>query len=448
MAWPAWPAVAVSAAVAASVCLIGAGAAPASPRAALLGRLSALAAPSARNATRSRDNATAIRARASGHEPRALPVLGAARANRTVAIDAAAMGAGRVVSNASGSAHQAPGVIHFLFLINDALPHADIWRMFFSSAPKGSYTVLAHCKDPDGCRRSGLVQSLAEARMIPTVGSWYCHDLVTAMSKLTEAALNLRAAPNGGVEKFVFVSDSTLPVKPFSVVHRELSNNDDSDFCIFPCDQWGWANIDNRNLWLVKHHQWVVLNRAHAEVFVKSWVPVDERSVWHVQLKDDSWRGKERFLSPQHFHHPPQANWCSDEWGFFGTIFGAVEPKGGVRKFPGLSGGQLNMWGPGAMQSQGKCRTFTYWGRENDGPQFNLLGTQIHGNGDAMSCFPRCHDRPATFSSVGDASLSAMRNSPFLFARKFAKSLWMPNFYGTVLAEYRSNSTGAGLRLR
>merc|ERR1719359_2021137 len=103
-----------------------------------------------------------------------------------------------------------------------------------------------------------------------------------------KSAVDLNAG-NGQREKFVFISDSTLPVKPFSYIHNQLCSNDESDFCLFPADQWGSAKVDGHDVLMVKHHQWVVLSRAHAEVMLKDWVPVDYRGVWHVPLKGGSW---------------------------------------------------------------------------------------------------------------------------------------------------------------
>lgn len=339
---------------------------------------------------------------------------------------------------------QMPGVVHFMFLVNDDIPHSAMWAKFFADAREGHYHAFVHCRDSNGCSEKGLLSKLPNLHQVSTVGSWYCHDLVTAMVHLLKAAIDLRAAPEGTVEKFVWVSDSTLPLKPFSDIHQQLTSNDLSDFCISPHEQWADATIDGHALKLIKHHQWVVLNRKHAEILVKSWIPVDARAVWHVPLKGGSWKGKERDLSPQHFHYPGQTGSCADEWAIFATIFGAVEPNKGYRTYPGLSGPAINMWGPYSASTQGMCRTFSYWGN-SDGELFANLGSQLAGEGNKLSCYPQCSVHPASIEWLSDAGLTALRASPFMFARKFSPNMPMTNYYNLVLSS--DSSTAALLKI-
>lgn len=326
------------------------------------------------------------------------------------------------------------GVVYFLFLIKDSLPHASLWQSFFAGAPVGSYQVLVHCSDANGCARKGVNQ-MPNFKIIPTTPTWYCHDLVTAMAHLLSAALSLNAAQTipGGYEKFVFLSESTLPAKSFRYVHATLLQDNDSDFCLFPSNQWGSAEIDGKRVQLVKHHQWVVLNRPHAELFVNSWKPVDARGVWQVWLKGGSWQGKERFVSPQHFYHPPNSNWCTDEWAFFATVFGAVEPQGGVRAFPHFGGGIVYVQGPASLVAQGRCRTFSYWD-SYDAAASGLAGSIFSDSyGSRISCYPHCAQRPATLEQLSDTALQHLQASPFLFARKFVPTSWFPNYQRIVL---------------
>lgn len=250
----------------------------------------------------------------------------------------------------------------------------------------------------------------------------------------------LAAGSSGGIEKFVFISDSTLPVKPFQEIHRQLTSNSDSDFCVFPANQWATATIDGHFVSMVKHHQWVTLSRPHAMKIVNEWVPVDSRGVWQVPLRGGSWTGKERNLSPQHFSRPPSSNWCTDEWALFATLFGAVEPQNGVRSFPGLSGGALRTLGLSSHSTQGKCRTFSFWGVE-DGPDFAALANRISADGQhsKISCYPKCYQHPASFERLSGRSLHALRESPFLFARKFANAVHMQSYYKLVLAGNKPN---------
>lgn len=327
------------------------------------------------------------------------------------------------------------GVVHFLFLVNDHLPHSDIWRKYFSEkyATPGTWKAWVHCQDQEACEYSGLLD-MPNFEMVETTPTWYCHDLVTAMARLLSSALEHRPSGQKVAEKFVFISDSTLPIKPYSELHWHLMEDDDSDFCLFPKDQWGRGEIDGHDVLLAKHHQWLVLNRPHAELFVREWVPVTEAGQWRVWLKGGSWAGEERFVSPQHFYHPPSTNWCTDEWAFFATIFGAVEPRGkAVVQQPGFGGGSFHVSGPTAFTTQGRCRTFTFWTHE-DGPAFADLAGAINRDWDSqISCYPICHRRPATIEKLSDRSLQAARHSPFLFMRKMSEWIELPGYEKIVM---------------
>lgn len=336
--------------------------------------------------------------------------------------------------HASNSSSQAwgAGVVHFLFLVNDNIPHGEIWRQFFSNAPAGSWKVLVHCKDSAGCQRNGVFTTNPGFIQVPTTPTWYCHDLVTAMVSLARGALGLNAAMLGGREKLVYLSESALPIKPFAEIHSTLLLDDSSDFCLFPSDQWGSASVDGSFVKLLKHHQWVVLSRAHAEMIVRDWVPVNARSEWKVWLKSGTWQGESRNVMPQNFYYPAAANTCTDEWAFMATVFGALEPMSGARYLPGFGGGHIDM---NTVASQGRCRTWSYWDNNWDAAA-TTLGSQIANDfyGSKMSCYPKCHARPASLERLSARSLRALRNSPFLFARKFSSAAWMPHYYKIVLS--------------
>lgn len=277
--------------------------------------------------------------------------------------------------------------------------------------------------------------------MVTTVPTWYCHDLVTAMASLLRAALatgGTEAPPPGSREKFVFLSDSTLPIKPFHEVHHALMGDDDSDFCVFPKDQWASGTIDSREMLLVKHHQWLVLARQHAELFVQKWVPVTDDGNWRVWMRSGPWPGEAFHVGPHDFHHPPSANWCTDEWAFLATTFGALETTPDTEEYgarlPGFGGGPLFIDDTRAHVTQGRCRTFSFW-TDEDGPAFAALARHIYEDyGSVISCYPHCSARPASFTRMGAHGLQAMRDSEFLFARKFDAAVELPDFDAIVLS--------------
>merc|ERR1719443_817731 len=77
-------------------------------------------------------------------------------------------------------------------------------------------------------------------------------------------------------DKFIFVSDTTLPVKPFAMVQGALSEQEHSDICVQGNVGWREYPVPGESFkgLLVKHSQWVVLNQAHARKMIESWPKV------------------------------------------------------------------------------------------------------------------------------------------------------------------------------
>jgi hypothetical protein len=170
---------------------------------------------------------------------------------------------------------------YFLFMVGDDIPNAGLWRAFFADASEDEWAVYVHCKS--GCAPSTLAK-LPGAKAVDTVPTYYCHDLVTAMVQLLRFSSKDEGHEN---DKFVFVSDSTLPVKPFEEVAATLHEHKESDFCIFPSDHWAEADFNNQRAYLVKHQQWVVLNREHSKLMVSNWDSVDSNGHWRVPITND-----------------------------------------------------------------------------------------------------------------------------------------------------------------
>merc|ERR1719399_2778217 len=129
---------------------------------------------------------------------------------------------------------------------------------FFETAPRDQYRVLVHCKLPS-CKDS-LDGTILQT--VPRVKSWYCTDLVSPMNQLLRAALQQKGNSR---DKFAFVSDSTLPAKPFGYLYRELIGRRGSDFCVFPSQEWASIRAHGGIEVAPKHHQWIILDRRHAE---------------------------------------------------------------------------------------------------------------------------------------------------------------------------------------
>jgi len=314
---------------------------------------------------------------------------------------AAAAAAGAGAGQAGGNVKPK---VFFLFMVYGRINNQVVWERFLAGGyGKGiDYQALVHCKTESECRlniRSHLFE------IIPSVSTQYCIDLVGGMNALLHAAL-LRAGPvQNEYDKFVFLSDSTLPVKPLVWIHHYLTDDSNSDFCVFPRNEWAEVpqNLPGGESVVhlaVKHHQWVVLGRPHAEEAVR-------RSHEHMDLMT-------RFQLNMGYHNTG----CLDEFWLFATMYRelVLTGKPATYQLKGFNGGPLNSTN---YEIQGRCDTFVHWVPRAEGKHNNmsLLAEELAGEpGTVMA--PATESRPASFSRLSGDALVAMRNSNFIFARK------------------------------
>lgn len=332
----------------------------------------------------------------------------------------------------------------FLFLVEDAVMHPEYWSAFLEDADPSQWAAYIHCKS--SCSPQTL-QALPALKPVDLQQTYYCHNLVDAMVSLLKGAI-----ADGGTkyDKFVFISDSTLPVKPFNEVWQVLGHDDGSDICIFPRDHWGEAAFNNQRAVLVKHHQWVVLNYDHAKTMVATWGSVDSQGQWSVPIRTETY-SEPLIYNAERFTRSPIANWCADEWAFFAILFGAIPEDGSAAmSIPGYlnrdGGNTLILNGPGTAKQQGTCRTFVFWSEVDH--DITLLAKNIAKGypHNVLSCWPECTYRPAIIEKLSNDGLLEMRRSPFLFARKFAKNVTLPLFREIILVKDPPHKVGAAGR--
>ena len=236
-------------------------------------------------------------------------------------------------------------------------------------------------------------------------GAAYCTDLVGGMNALLHAAVLRSGAVENPTDKFVFVSDSTLPVEPLVPMVQRLTSDENSDFCVFPRNEWaevpqnmpGGVSVTHL---AVKHHQWVVLSRKHAEQAVA-------RSHMHQDLMS-------RFQLNMGYHNTG----CLDEFWHFATLYPELvildHPATNI-ELAGLNGGISNS----NYEIQGKCDTFVHWvpraeGRSN---HMSYLAKALASDPGTIMA-PATESRPASFSRLSGDALVSFRKSGFLFTRK------------------------------
>jgi len=323
--------------------------------------------------------------------------------------------------------------LHFLFMLGTGFQLTDLWAKFFASAPTGSYSIWAHCSEEGACTEPELQKQIPGVHLVPTVKSSYCSDVVSPMAQLAKHATTGTASLGGG-GKFIFLSGSTLPWKPFSVIRGTLTKDDRSDFCFSKHTEWGKARINNETWAVVKNNQWSILNRAHAQKFGEEWEAPKYNSYagnnvqWRVPIRSDAQAWRTDF-SPRY---------CTDAEAVFATIFGAV--AGSAMEDGHFSkpiddvtldnGGRFDY---SALKGhQGRCWTFAHFGVRGQGDDEVHVSDEVP---EAVWIAPSEASHPYTFVSMTGKSLQYLRQSPFLFGRKFSPDFAQPFYPSIVFAD-------------
>jgi len=306
-----------------------------------------------------------------------------------------------------------PARIFFLFLAVDKISNFAAWKNFFAAAPRDQYRAFVHCKLP------ACLNYVAGSVVVPvpTVPSYYCTDLVSPMNQLLGHALNDDPGSENPADKFVFVSDSTLPAKPFSQVYTTLAMRQGSDFCAFPANEW--ADIPGTQGGLeiaVKVHQWIVLERVHA---------VNACILWATGKNHDLMgrfgMNQNAYVWTNNTYADNRNFGCLDEFWHMATLYGTLSHVDSTRD----AVVSLNMFTNTPLRIsasvgwQGACDTFVMWSKYLHAPGNNPF-SQFHASLDPASIPHGGNDqRPGWWDTISTHGLQAIRNSGFLFVRKF-----------------------------
>lgn len=305
--------------------------------------------------------------------------------------------------------------VYFLFLAVDKISNLDIWTSFFDSASPDKYRAFAHCKD------NSCVQQLAGSPIIPVpmVASYYCTDLVSPMNQLLTYAISTDLGPKNAADKFAFISDSSLPAKPFKEIYSTLAARPTSDMCVFPPGEWAdLPNSDGEGLEVaVKVHQWITLTREHAEKASAMWQKgVMHNFMTYFKMNQMGWNN----MLDNNF--ADNRNWgCLDEFWYMTALFGTlkkVKVDGDQTiDLPGFTGSPLRIDKKAGWQ--GQCDTFVIWakymhslGNNQQEKLFLSLDPPSVPHGGNWA-------RPGWWDTISATGIQALRKSDFLFVRKF-----------------------------
>lgn len=220
-----------------------------------------------------------------------------------------------------------PGILHFMFELKDELQHPGIWGKYWSQALPGTYKAWAHCTDHDACEKDFMMKKLG-VRLVSKVYSSRGADLINPFVHMIRIALKETKpmADAGVVEKFILLSDATLPVKSFAYTHWDQTSRPESDICISHPTQWSKLTLDGVHMAMVKHHQWVSINRQDAKALASDWSPVYFTRVWNLTLNKGKFAEHPRRISRTMF---PGGAWftATDEEATYERAFGPLELK-------------------------------------------------------------------------------------------------------------------------
>lgn len=324
------------------------------------------------------------------------------------------------------------GTVNFLFLLKNGLPHIPIWEQFFASADRPTTALWAHCANYSACANDIGLSKLG-IQLVPTVRSERCVDLVSPEVQLMKHALHRSDGFDTGRDKFVLLSDTTLPLKPLPAVLDALLFTKTTDFCFFPLKDWPDADIDGQHMFLPKTAQWAVFNEEHARTLTRAWSPCYDIFEWNMQ-----YAGKNMSAKP--FYKPITGSdrKCADEVAVFASIFGPMtqfDVGQGFERF-GVSSAchtlMLFRWPsrkifvPDSLQQaiDEDSGTHTDGGLPDAAKSDLITGLKDVVEGIVNGI----EGHPTTFIRLGNRTLQALRHSSFLFGRKFARGSRFPGF--------------------
>jgi len=144
----------------------------------------------------------------------------------------------------------------FLFLIYDNIIYEDLWNQFFLNINPELYTIYIHYKDNVPLK---FFEQYKIKECIPT--KYADVSLIHAQNLLLREAL--RDSDN---YKFIFISQSCIPLKPFHTIYTYLRAD---DMCHFS-KMYNSIRYTNNNINYHPTHkaaQWFILNRNLASIF-------------------------------------------------------------------------------------------------------------------------------------------------------------------------------------
>lgn len=161
----------------------------------------------------------------------------------------------------------------FLFLTIGPIYHETYWQDFFRGNDQ-RYSVYVHAKN--SLPPTSPFKAYELAHPVPTTWSNTMQAQIELLKEALKDPLN---------EKFIFVSETTIPLQPFDKTYAALMEHSESLFYFVP-NPHVHRNVNAfmrqaRDLQPIpekrqyKNSQWVILNRKHAQLMVDDTQYID-----------------------------------------------------------------------------------------------------------------------------------------------------------------------------
>lgn len=148
----------------------------------------------------------------------------------------------------------------FLFLTYDNQKNEILWEKFFNKIDNSLYNIYCHPKYKDKVTTSFLKNNII-SKIAET--NWAGFGIVQAMINLLEEAYK-----DKDNYKFIFISDSCVPLYGFNYIYDFLTKNNNSFFNILYLDALKFKSIKKK---FYVTSQWCILNRDHANLHLSKY---------------------------------------------------------------------------------------------------------------------------------------------------------------------------------
>jgi len=294
-------------------------------------------------------------------------------------------------SKAVDNKEQGP-FLFFLFMTQASWQLGNVWEFFFRHDFRQRTKTLLHCTDFKQCLKIQEANLYIE-HVVQTVPSEHCTNLVNPMIQLLQEALKLSKSND---DRFIFISDSDLPLQSLDRTYEKLMPFRESKLCIR--NEYGWSFHGDHLV--IKASQWVLLNKTDAKKSVYSWPGAKkaEKQLFWKPIRDWSEITSKRRLRVR--------GGCLDEFYFSSIILGNFDV---YKRKPKGSDIRATF-----------CMAYVNWGGPFYSPQSKAL---MNAGTEFLITKSHTDGSPGTFNKTTKETFTILGNSKYLFARKFKQKL-------------------------